>query len=173
VQAQAILDMQLRRLAALERRKLQDEFNELRKRIAYLEDLLANPDKVLGVIKDDLLAIKAEYADPRRTQIVDRTRGTLTTTDLLPDQMVWVSLSKNGDLRRQAVSKPEPSPSMRQVGKESQAALVTANTRDYLYVFSRDGRCSRIGVHEIPEDSSKKVSELTGFHRGATPSPRR
>jgi DNA gyrase subunit A len=162
VQAQAILDMQLRRLAALERRKLQDEFDELRKRIAYLEDLLAHPEKMLGVIKDDLLAIKAEYADPRRTQIVDRTRGTLTTTDLLPDQMVWVSLGKNGDLRRQAVVKPEPS-ILRQVGKESQAALVTANTRDYLYVFSRDGRCSRIGVHEIPEDGSKKVSELTGF----------
>ena len=162
VQAQAILDMQLRRLAALERKKLQEEFDELRKRIAYLEDLLAHPEKILGVIKADLLAIKAEYADPRRTQIVDRTRGTLTTTDLLPDQQVWVSVGKNGDLRRQPVVKPEPS-ILRQIGKESQVALLTANTRDYLYVFSKDGRCSRLGVHEIPEDGNKKVSDLTGF----------
>jgi DNA gyrase subunit A len=162
IQAQAILDMQLRRLAALERKKLQEEFNELKKRIAYLEDLLANPHKVLGVIKDELLAIKQEFGDARRTQIVDRTKGTLTTTDLLPDQLVWVSVSKNGDLRREAVSKPSLT-TMRQIGKESQVALLTANTRDYLYVFSKDGRCSRIGIHEIPESGGKKVSDLTGF----------
>jgi len=162
LQAQAILDMQLRRLAALERKKLQEEFNELKKRIAYLEELLANPDMVLGVIKDELLAIKAEFGDARRTQIVDRTKGTLTTTDLLPDQLAWVSLSKNGDLRRQAVSKPALA-TMKQIGKESQVALLTANTRDLLYVFSKDGRCSRLGIHEIPEEGGKKVSELTDF----------
>ncbi len=162
IQAQAILDMQLRRLAALERKKLQEEFNDLKKRIAYLEDLLANPHKILGVIKEELLAIKAEFGDARRTQIVDRTKGTLTTTDLLPDQLAWVSLSKNGDLRRQAVSKPGIA-TMRQIGKDSQVALLTANTRDFLYVFSKDGRCSRIGIHEIPEEGGKKVSDLTGF----------
>jgi DNA gyrase subunit A len=162
IQAQAILDMQLRRLAALERKKLQEEFNDLKKRIAYLEDLLANPHMVLGVIKDELLAIKAEFGDARRTQIVDRTKGTLTTTDLLPDQLAWVSLSKNGDLRRQAVSKPDIA-TMKQIGKESQVALLTANTRDFLYVFSKDGRCSRFGTHEIPEEGGKKVSDLTGF----------
>ncbi|MFO7633477.1 MAG: DNA gyrase subunit A [Caldilinea sp.] len=162
IQAQAILDMQLRRLAALERKKLQEEYNDLKKLIIYLEDLLANPHKILGVIKDELLAIKQEFGDARRTQIVDRTRGTLTTTDLLPDQTAWVSLGKNGDLRRQAVSKPGIS-TMRQIGKESQTALVTANTRDFLYVFSKDGRCSRIGIHEIPEGGGKKVSDLTGF----------
>jgi DNA gyrase subunit A len=162
LQAQAILDMQLRRLAALERKKLQEEYNDLKKRIAYLEDLLANPHKILGVIKAELLAIKAEFGDARRTQIVDRTKGTLTTTDLLPDQLAWVSLSKNGDLRRQAVSKPGIA-TMRQIGRDSQVALLTANTRDFLYVFSKDGRCSRLGIHEIPEEGGKKVSDLTGF----------
>ncbi len=162
LQAQAILDMQLRRLAALERKKLQEEYKELKQRIAYLEDLLAHPHKVLGVIKAELLAIKQEFGDARRTQIVDRTKGALTTTDLLPDQRVWVSLGKNGDLRRQAVSKPGAS-IVRQIGKDSQVALLTASTRDYLYVFSKDGRCSRIGVHEIPEEGGKKVSDLTGF----------
>ncbi|MCS6827447.1 MAG: DNA topoisomerase 4 subunit A, partial [Caldilinea sp.] len=78
LQAQAILDMQLRRLAALERKRLQEEYKELKQRIAYLEDLLANPHKVLGVIKEELLAIKQEFGDARRTQIVDRTKGALT-----------------------------------------------------------------------------------------------
>ena len=162
LQAQAILDMQLRRLAALERRKLQEEYNELKKRIAYLEDLLAHPKKILDVIKAEQLEIREAYGDARRSQIVDRTRGTLTTTDLLPDQTVWVSVGKNGSLRRQPLVKVTSSVA-RQVGKDSQLALLTANTRDHLYVFSKDGRCSRIGIHEIPEDGSKQVSDLTGF----------
>ena len=163
LQAQAILDLQLRRLAALERKRLQEEYDELKKRIAYLEDLLAHPHKILGVIRDELVAIKQEYGDARRTQIVDRTRGALTTHDLLPDQMVWVSVSKNGDVRRQPATKATTTV-LRQIGKDSQVALLTANTRDLLYVFSKDGRCGRIGIHEIPEDgSSKPISELSGF----------
>ncbi|MCS6825823.1 MAG: hypothetical protein NZ553_04330, partial [Caldilinea sp.] len=82
--------------------------------------------------------------------------------DLLPDQRVWVSLGKNGELRRQAISKLGVS-IVRQIGKDSQVALLAASTRDYLYVFSKDGRCSRIGVHEIPEEGGKKVFDLTGF----------
>ncbi|MBK8047669.1 MAG: DNA topoisomerase 4 subunit A [Anaerolineales bacterium] len=165
IQAQAILDMQLRRLAALERKRLQEEYDDLQKRIAYLEDLLAHPDKILGVIKTELLAIREQYADARRTQIVDRTRGALTTHDLLPDQTVWVTLGKGGELRRQGVVKVAPSV-LRQIGRDSQTALLTANTRDLLYVFCRDGRCSRIGIHEIPDDGSGKgVSELTGFQK--------
>ena len=108
VQAQAILDMQLRRLAALERRKLQDELKEIQQQIAYLEDLLAHPAKMLAVIKTDLLDLKAKYSDARRTQIVDRTKGTLKTTDLLPDQEVWVSVAANGDLRRQDAARLSP-----------------------------------------------------------------
>ena len=161
-QAQAILEMQLRRLAALERKKLQEEFAELQQRILYLEELLANLYKLLGVIRAELLALKAQFGDTRRTQIVDRTKGTLTATDLLPDQRVWVSLGRNGDLRRRPVSKSTLS-TLLEVGKDSQVALLAASTRDLLYVFSKDGRCSRIGIHELPEEGSKKVAELTGF----------
>jgi DNA gyrase subunit A len=168
VQAQAILDMQLRRLAALERRKLQDEHKELLKLIAYLEDLLAHPGKVLQVIKADLLAIKEKYGDARRTQIVDRTKGTLTTTDLLPDQEVWVTLSASGDLRRQDTTRLSPS-SLRQVGKGSEVALITANTRDYLYLFAKDGRCRRISIHEIPHTGEEKhLAELSDYGRRDT-----
>jgi len=168
IQAQAILDMQLRRLAALERRKLQDEHKEILKQIAYLEDLLAHPQKILGVIKEDLLAIKEKYGDARRTQIVDRTKGTLTTTDLLPDQEVWVTVSASGDLRRQETTRVSPS-ALRQVGKGSEVALLTANTRDYLYLFAKDGRCRRVSVHEIPQSGEEKhLAEMSDFSRRDT-----
>ena len=168
VQAQAILDMQLRRLAALERRKLQDEHKELLKQIAYLEDLLAHPEKILLVIKADLLEIKEKYGDARRTQIVDRTKGTLTTTDLLPDQEVWVTVSAAGDLRRQDTTRLSAS-SLRQVGKGSEVALLTANTRDHLYLFAKDGRCRRVSIHEIPQSGEEKhLAEMTDFSRRDT-----
>ena len=164
-QAQAILDMQLRRLAALERRKLQDEYKEVQAQIAYLEDLLAHPEKILGVIKSDLLEIKTKYGDARRTQIVDRTKGTLTTTDLLPDQEVWVSVGANGELRREDTVKPSPA-TVRRIGKGSEVALLTANTRDFLYLFAKDGRCKRVAIHEIPQSGEDKhLAEMTGYTR--------
>ncbi|MEZ4708314.1 MAG: DNA gyrase subunit A [Caldilineaceae bacterium] len=165
IQAQAILDMQLRRLAALERKKLQDEYKELQKLIAYLEDLLANPHKILEVIKEDLLKIKEEYGDARRTQIVERTKGTLTSTDLLPEQDVWVSVSRSGDLRRQDVSTASKT-TARQMGKGADLTLITANTRDFLYLFGKDGQCRRLSIHEIPQDgSSRHAADYTEFTR--------
>ncbi|MCB0086742.1 MAG: DNA topoisomerase 4 subunit A, partial [Caldilineaceae bacterium] len=165
IQAQAILDMQLRRLAALERKKLQDEYKELQKLIAYLEDLLANPHKILAVIKEDLLKIKEEYGDARRTQIVERTKGTLTSTDLLPEQEVWVAVSRSGDLRRQDVSSASKT-TARQMGKKADLTLITANTRDFLYLFGKDGQCRRLSIHEIPQDgSSRHAADYTEFSR--------
>ena len=166
VQAQAILDLQLRRLAALERKKLKDEFDELKKRIKYLEELLADPAKILRVIREELLALREKYADARRTQIVDRTKGTLTTTDLLPQQDVWVAVNNNGDLMRQDLVDKPTATNLRQLGKGGQVALLTANTRDWLYLFTKDGRAARISVHEIPQDGNPKhLSELCGFTR--------
>ncbi len=168
IQAQAILDMQLRRLAALERKKLQAEYDELRKLIQDLEELLASPEKILAVIKKELLELKAKYGDARRTQIVERTKGALTTTDLLPDQQVWVTVNDDGDLRRQAVATLSPT-QQRALSKQAQVALLNANTRDFLYLFAKDGRCSRIAVHEIPQDgSSKNLADLCIFTRRDT-----
>ncbi|MBX3013125.1 MAG: DNA gyrase subunit A [Caldilineaceae bacterium] len=169
VQAQAILDMQLRRLAALERKKLKEEFDELKKRIKYLEELLADPAKILAVIKEELLALREKYADARRTQIVERTKGTLTTTDLLPQQDVWVAVNTNGDLMRQDVVDKPTATALRQLGKGGQVALLTANTRDWLYLFTKDGRCARLSVHEIPQDGNPKhLSDLCSFTRRDT-----
>ncbi|MBI1297695.1 DNA gyrase subunit A [bacterium] len=164
VQAQAILDMPLKRLAALERKRLQDEYDELLMRIAYLEDLLAHPEKVLAVIRQELLDIRAEYADARRTQIVDRTKGTLTTTDLLPDQKVWVSVGTSGEIRRQSFADVTKT-SLRQTGRDSGVALLTANTQDFLYIFDKRGGCNRIAVHELPQDEGKHFAELSNYSR--------
>lgn len=164
VQAQAILDMPLKRLAALERKRLQEEFDDLQKLIDYLQDLLAHPEKILGVIRQELLDLREKHGDRRRSQIVERTKGTLTTTDLLPDQKVWLSLGANGDLRRQAFAGISTT-SLRQAGANAANGLFTANTRDHLYLFAVDGRCRRIAIHEIPQDEAKHVADFTDLTR--------
>ncbi len=165
IQAQAILDMQLRRLAALERRKLQDEYREIIALIRELEALLKSPKKVLALIKQNLLDLKARYGDPRRTQIAERERGTLTAHDLLPDEEVWVTVSPEGILTRwrraaETSGGKDAPPHLR----TSALQLVSANTRDDLYLFSAKGQVTRIGVHQIPESGSH-YAELSGFSR--------
>lgn len=168
IQAQAILDMQLRRLAAMERKKLQEEYNALLERIAYLEDLLAHPEKILAVIRQELLDQKEKYGDARRTQIVDRTKGTLTTTDLIPQQDVWVTVSADGELRRYDVTRLVES-NLRQMAKHGEVAMLTANTRDFLYLFCRDGRCAKVPIHELPQNGAPKhVADLSEFTRRDT-----
>ena len=164
VQAQAILDMPLRRLTALERKQLQDEHKELRQRIAYLEGLLADDAKILAVVREELLALRQLHADRRRTQIVERAQGTLTATDLLPDRRVWVALGARSELRRQDFSGISRA-SLRQAGQNAAGALITANTRDQLYFIAADGRCHRLGVHEIPADAHRDLADLTDFSR--------
>jgi len=167
VQAQAILDMPLKRLAALERKRLQDEYDELQTLINFLQDLLAHPEKMLGVIRQEMLDIREKHGDRRRSQIVERTKGTLTTTDLLPDQKVWISVGANGDIRRQAFGGISTT-SLRQVGANAATALLTANTRDQLYVFTTDGRCRRLNIHEIPQDTTKHIADLSDLTRRDT-----
>ncbi len=166
-QAQAILDMPLRRLTALERRQLQDEHKELRQRIAYLEDLLADAGKILGVIREELLALRQQHADRRLTQIVERAQGTLTAADLLPDRRVWVALGAKGALRRQDFAGITRA-SLRQAAQNAAAALLTANTRDHLFFFAANGRCHRIGVHELPQEGRTNLAALTDFSRRDT-----
>ncbi len=165
IQAQAILDMQLRRLAALERRKLQDEYRELVALIRELEALLKSPKKVLGLIRQNLLDLKARYGDARRTQIADRERGTLTAHDLLPDEEVWVTVSPEGVLTRtrrgvEGQGSRGPAEHLR----TPVATLVSANTRDDLYLFSAKGQVTRIGIHQISETGSH-YADLSGFSR--------
>ena len=164
VQAQAILDMPLRRLTALERKQLQNEQKDLKRHIAYLEDLLADVSKILGVIRDELLSLRPQHADSRRTQVVERMQGTLTSTDLLPDMQTWVALGANGELRRQTFDGISRA-SLRQAGRNAAIALLTANTRDHLFIFAADGRCHRLGIHEIPQEARKHLANFTDYGR--------
>ena len=99
-QAQAILDMQLRRLAALERQKIEEEYAQLLKTIAYLEDLLASPQKILGLIKDDVLELKEKYGDERRTRIVAGASEDFNEEDLVPREEVLISITRRGYVKR-------------------------------------------------------------------------
>ncbi len=99
-QAQAILDLQLRRLAALEQQKIEDEQHQTLERIAYLEDLLADPKKVLGVIKEDLAEIAETYGDERRTRIAAEAREDFKEEDLVVDEAILVSLTQRGYVKR-------------------------------------------------------------------------
>ncbi len=167
IQAQAILDMQLRRLAALERRKIQDEYKEVRGLIKYLTRLLANPKMMRDVIKADLLQVRETYADTRRSQIVGGTESkALTATDLLPDEQVWVLAGEKGTLARTT------SPEMVKIPvkpKEPPFALLQANTQDILYLFAADGRAVSLPVYQLPQARELGVgthwAELTGFSR--------
>ncbi len=164
IQAQAILDMQLRRLAALERRKLQDEYRQVVARIRELEALLKSPKKVLALIKQDLLTLKEKYGDARRTQIADRAQGTLTSHDLLPDEEVWVVMSVDGTLSRRRTTGTPPRELAADDAKGMLALLTRANTRDDLYLFSAKGQVSRISAHQVPE-AGGHFADLSGLSR--------
>jgi len=99
IQAQAILDMQLRRLAALERQKIEDEHKELLKRIAYLEDLLAHPKKVLGVIRDELKEVSDKYGDARRTRISADEKEEYSEEDFVSDVSLLITITRQGYIK--------------------------------------------------------------------------
>jgi DNA gyrase subunit A len=102
VQAQAILDMQLRRLAALEQEKIQTEHREIRERISYLEDLLATPQKILVLIKTDLAEVSEKFGDERRTRIAPDASEEFREEDLVADEAVLISITERGYIKRVA-----------------------------------------------------------------------
>ncbi len=157
IQAQAILDMQLRRLAALERKKLQDEYHEIAALIKELEALLASPKRVLALIRQNLVDLKATYGDARRTQIADQARGALTVTDVLPDEEAWVTLRTDGTVGRA----PER-PSADTAGLQM---ILGANTHCDLYLINTRGQATRISVHQLPEGAGVHHADLGGLKR--------
>ena len=100
IQAQAILDMQLRRLAALERWKIDEEHKQIMAKIAYFEDLLAHPEKILALIKEDLLELAEKYGDERRTKIAANASSSLNEEDLVQDESILVSITERGYVKR-------------------------------------------------------------------------
>ncbi len=148
LQAQAILDMQLRRLAALEQKNIRTEYEEKLKLIARLEQLLASPELMRRSVRDELSEIKKKYADLRRTQIVDQADAEpVTAADLLPDEQVWVVMGEQGTLSRTPTTEL---PQLAASADEPPKALLTANTQDILYLFVADGRAISLPVYQLP-----------------------
>jgi DNA gyrase subunit A len=164
-QAQAILEMPLRRLAALERKKIETEHKEVLKRIKVLEDLLRSPKKILGVIKDDLLELKSKHGSPRRTHIVAGEKSQLTAQDLVPDEYVVVGVSESGRVCRWPVDRGVEPARGRQ--KDPLVAIAVANTRDDLYLFTEDGKAIVLPTHQVPPGASSgqglSVAEMAGL----------
>ena len=149
VQASAILDMQLRRLAALERKKIQDEYKEKLALIKELEKLLAHPELMRAEIKKELLEVGERFGDKRRTQIVDTVEGkVLTSAGLLPDEQVWIMIGEKGTLGRALGA---TAPAIARKPLEQPASLLKANTRDTLYLITAGGRAVGLPVHRVPE----------------------
>jgi len=162
VQANSILEMQLRRLAALERKKIEIEYKETLAHIKELEGLLKSARKMRAVAAEELLKVKAAYADQRRTQIVSLSRRTkkapLTTTELLPEQVVWVGVTNDGFVARSREDKP-PRPS----GNDAPRLLVRAASTDTLVLVSERGAAAAVAVHTLPE--AGKLSEGAPFYK--------
>ncbi len=149
VQAQAILDMQLRRLAALERRKIQEEYVEKVEDIKYLETLLADAGMMRGVIAEELTDIRAQYADQRRTVIVDSTASTASVEDLfMPEESAWLTLTTTGKLARLLDDAP---PRVTAETKEPPRFILEATTSQVLYLITTDGRCATIPVQQLSQ----------------------
>lgn len=163
LQANAILEMQLRRLAGLERKKIETEYKEMTALIKSLETLLKSPQLMRELAASELLRIKDAYADKRRTHIINLKAGkekksVLTTTQMLPDQVVWVGMSVDGILSRSHDEKPP-----RLSGSDAPKLLVRANSTDTLYLISERGLAAAVAVHTLPE--AEKLAEGTPFYR--------
>jgi DNA gyrase subunit A len=161
-QAQAILDMQLRRLANLERKKIADEYAELVKTIAYLEDLLANPKRILLLIQEEVNKLKENFGDERRTEISEEEITEFGEEDLIPHQRVVVTLSQRGFVKRVASRSYRSQHRggrgiIGMVTREADAVrlLVVADTHDHLLFFTNRGRVFYLKCYEIPADSSR------------------
>ncbi len=157
-QAQAILDMPLRRLAALERRKLEQEYKELQAHIAYLKELLASPRKILEVIKKDLLDIAKKYGDERRTRIQADASAELDEEDLIPDEPVFVILTRRGYIKRisQRAFRAQGRGGRGVRGHVTKAddevvLLIRARNLDTLIFFTDRGKAYVTRVYQIPD----------------------
>ncbi len=160
IQAQAILDMQLRRLAALERQKLIDEYEEVIKLIAELEEILASDRALRNVIVKELRAVQKEYADERRTQIVE-SGVELTLEDLIADEDVVITLTYSGYVKRTPLTmyKSQRRGGAGRKGMSTRSEDVVshifiASTHSYLMVFTNEGKVYKLKVHEIPDSTA-------------------
>ncbi|MFO3797811.1 MAG: DNA gyrase C-terminal beta-propeller domain-containing protein, partial [Anaerolineales bacterium] len=158
IQAQAILDLQLRRLAALERQKIEDEHRQTRAWIEYLEDLLTNPQKILNLIREEMQELAQKYGDERRTRILPEAGEELDEEDLVQDEAVLLSLTERGYIKRLSIN------AFRAQGRGGRGVtghttreedevvmLLPARTLDTLLFFTDKGKVYSEKVYQIPD----------------------
>ena len=160
IQANAILEMQLRRLAALERKKIEDEYVAVIQTIAELEDILANPKRVLAIIGDELGDLEKRYGGERLTRIEGSADKELSDEDLIADEDVVVTVSGRGYIKRQPLLTYRRQArggkgiiGARTVEEDAVAHLLVANTHDWALFFTDRGRVFSSKVHEVPDAS--------------------
>lgn len=171
LQATAILEMRLQTLAGLERKKIEDELEEKRKLIAKLEDLLAHPKKILGIVKDETIEMRDKYGDERRTTIMKNAVGAFVAEDLIPENQMIVTITKSGYVKRLL---PDTYKQQARGGKgiigqslkeeDVVEKLISANTHDDILFFTNKGRVFQTKVYELPEGSRiSKGQALVNF----------
>lgn len=177
VQAQAILDMQLRRLAALERKKIEDELAETKKLIKYLETLLKSPKKILGVIQEELGDLKKRFGDARRTLIAaesDEQQTEFKEEDLVQAQPILVSLTQRGSISRVALSSvrrtASGSKSVQTREEDAVQYLFPSNTHDTLLFFTNRGKVYPLKAHQAPDverqPKGMPLNSILSFEQG-------
>jgi DNA gyrase subunit A len=157
IQAKAILAMQLRTLAGLERKKIEDELAELVKLIAKLEGILADEKKILKIIRDELLELKKQYGDERRTRVVASELGKMSDEDLIADEQVAVTLTAANYIKRSPLAEYKKQ-GRGGKGRRGMATreedviehVVNASTHDFLLFFTNKGRVFRLKTYEVP-----------------------
>lgn len=160
IQARAILNMQLRTLAGLERQKIEDRLAELMKLIAELEGILADEAKILKIVKDEMLALKKQYGDDRRTKVIPGELGKMSDEDLVPDEQVAVTLTSANYIKRSSIAEYKKQ-GRGGKGRRGMATreedviehVVNASTHDFLLFFTSKGRVFRLKTYEVPAAS--------------------
>jgi DNA gyrase subunit A len=158
LQAQAILDMRLARLAALERKKIEEEYLEVIQLIAELEDILGKPARISKIIAAEYAKLKEKFGDARRTRIANDATREMSDEDLIADEDVVITISGRGYIKRQplATYRQQHRGGKGVIGmttreEDAVATLLVANTHDFALFFTNRGRCFSAKVHEIPD----------------------
>lgn len=160
IQAEAILNMQLRQIAQLERQKIEEEYKGLLKQMAQLEDILVNPARLLRIMKDELRGLRDKYGDERRTRILPMEAEDINDEDLIPEEETLVTISRDGYIKRVPLDTYRD---QKRGGRGKQAAnlkeedqlahLFVATTTHYILFFTNRGRVYRLKAHEVPSTS--------------------
>lgn len=158
LQADAILNMQLRQLTALERDKIEDDYKDLLKRIGWLEDLLSDPAKILGVIKDELKYLKDKFGDQRKTRIIPMEADEIGEEDMIPDEETIITITRDGYIKRVPLDtyRAQRRGGRGKIGataKEEDKVqhLFAATTHHYVLFFTDRGRVYRLKAYEVPQ----------------------